>query len=319
MNYDFPEVRPRAGPQDPRALRPGPRKISFSLNGRIWGFPQGLQLVGLYYNTQFFEERGVIYPNVNWTWDDYAVAARKLLTLGSDGRPRIYGGTVTAGYPYTGWSIFRSLGGKAFDETGTRSTLDCPEMRQAVEYMARGVKQWYFICSGGINNLQNIAMGPDQYVRIQALKQLDMPFDVTAIPKGPKGRFNPVVANSWVITKDAPADSQAAAWEWIKYYSSVSVQKRWALYGDAAPPSMTAAKEVFLSPTVSPKGIKDYIVSMQFADWIGNNPVWDEWIFRGWAPVLDQAIRGEMDIAQALAKANHEAQMILDRYYKKAK
>ncbi len=285
-------------------------------NGRIWGFPQGLQLVGLYYNTDMFTAKGLSFPDTTWTWDDYATAARRLVRLSGD-RVEIYGATVQAGYPYTGWSLFRSLGGEPFDKTGTKSTLISDAMRSAIQYMATGVQQRYFLLAGSLSDLRNVAMGLDQYVRVATLRKLGVPFNVTAVPRGPKGRFNPVVANSWVITASASPDAQQAAWKWIEYYSTASVQKRWALFGDAAPSNLSAAREVFLSPEASPSGLRDFILSMQDADWIGNNPVWESWYLGGWAPIIDKAVKGEIGPEEALVQANQAAQVALDRFYKR--
>lgn len=282
---------------------------------RIWGFPQGLQLVGLFYHTERFQNKGLEFPTTNWTWDDFAHVARRLTERSADSI-LVYGATVQAGYPYTGWSLFRGYGGEPFDETGTRSTLISDAMRQTINYMATGAQQEYFLVQSWLDELRNAAMGLDQFVRVESLRQLEVPFNVTAVPKGPKGRFNPVVANSWVITKSASPEAQKAAWQWIEYYSSVPIQKTWALYGDASPANMTAAREVFLDPTSSPSGLRDLIQGMQDADWLGNNPVWENWYLNGWAPIIDRAARGELSPEEALMQANLAAQNALDSFYK---
>ena len=86
---------------------------------RLWGFPQGLQLVGLYYHTERFQNKGLEFPSTSWTWDDFAQAARLLTERSADG-VLVYGAAVQSGYPYTGWSLFRSFGGQAFDDTALR-------------------------------------------------------------------------------------------------------------------------------------------------------------------------------------------------------
>ena len=206
--------------------------------------------------------------------------------------------------------------GEAFDETGTRSTLICDAMRETIRFMTTGVQQEYFIVGGWLNELQNIAMGLDQFVRVESLRQLEAPFNVTAVPKGSKGRFNPVIANSWVITQTASPQSQQAAWQWIEHYSSVPIQKAWALHGDASPANMVAAREVFLDPKASPSGMRDLIHSMQDADWVGNNPVWAAWYIDGWGPIIDRAARGELSPEEAMIQANLAAQNALDSFYK---
>lgn len=283
--------------------------------GKIWGFPQGLQLVGLYYHTSRFEERGVAKPSTEWTWDDFAASARKLTRITSGNVPEYHGAAVSVYHPYSGYSLFRAFGGQPFDSTGTRSTLHSDAMLQAIEFMKAGLQDQSMIL-GGSGELRNVAMGFDQYVARQRMQELGVPFDVTAVPSGPHGRFNPVVANSWVITRSASPQEQDAAWKWIEYYSSPPVQIRWAVTGDAAPANMKAAQEVFLRSDVSPPGLRDYLKSMEDADWLGVNPVWADWYPRGWRIPIEQAVRGEISPTEAMIEADHVAQLALDRYYK---
>lgn len=48
-----------------------------TVNGGIYGLQRDLDLRLLYHNKDFFDEAGILYPDENWTWDDWADAATK--------------------------------------------------------------------------------------------------------------------------------------------------------------------------------------------------------------------------------------------------
>ncbi len=43
-----------------------------------YAVPKDIDTIGLWYNKTMFDEAGIPYPNKDWTWDDYAAAAKKL-------------------------------------------------------------------------------------------------------------------------------------------------------------------------------------------------------------------------------------------------
>jgi len=283
------------------------------VNGRIWGFPQGLQIFGLFYHTERFEHHGVSFPTTNWTWDDFADAASRLFRYDAEGKAVYYGATVQAGHPHTGWALFRSFGGKAFDETGTKSTLDSPAMVQAIEFMKEGVELGYYLNSAPAF-LRTASMGLDNFTTIVTKQQIGIPFDVVPVPRGEAGRFVPVVANSWVVSRQATPDQLDAAWKWIEYYSSSDVQLRWARTGEAAPANMVALREYADSPNGAVSGLREFLLSITDADWIGVMPFYDEW-HQAWTAQVDRGIKGEISPGEAALQANHAAQVVLDRYY----
>ncbi|HEX6972087.1 MAG TPA: extracellular solute-binding protein, partial [Limnochordia bacterium] len=183
-----------------------------------------------------------------------------------------------------------------------------------ISYLADGVTSGYFWYSSDAG-LDKEAMVPMQYWDVAALKELGMPFDVAPLPQGPYGRFAPTVANSWVITRSADPAAQRAAWRWIEYYSSVPVQVKWALEGEAAPANLQAAIEVFQAENVTPAHLSVFVEGMNYVDWIGNNPVWNDWFFTALETNLAKGARGEISPQEAVLQADHAAQVMLDDYY----
>ncbi len=53
-------------------------KITQDTAGNQMGLSNGLNTYGIAYDVDMFKEAGVALPTENWTWDDYAAAARKI-------------------------------------------------------------------------------------------------------------------------------------------------------------------------------------------------------------------------------------------------
>lgn len=68
------------------------------LNNIRFGMPRYVNIMFTWYNKDMFDKAGVKYPDLNWTHDDYAEAARKLTVKDSSGKVQ------TAGLAYPAWS-----------------------------------------------------------------------------------------------------------------------------------------------------------------------------------------------------------------------
>ncbi len=50
----------------------------YTFNGKHYGLPKDFDTVGLWYNKELFDAKGVKYPGASWTWADFNAAAAKL-------------------------------------------------------------------------------------------------------------------------------------------------------------------------------------------------------------------------------------------------
>lgn len=57
-----------------------------TIDGKLYGLQRDLDLRLLYYNKDLLAAAGVAYPADDWTWDDWAAAARKLTEVQPNGR-----------------------------------------------------------------------------------------------------------------------------------------------------------------------------------------------------------------------------------------
>ncbi|HEY8744743.1 MAG TPA: extracellular solute-binding protein, partial [Chloroflexota bacterium] len=104
--------------------------------GKVYGLPDDLNLLGLYYNKDLFDKAGVAYPPTtwgapNWTWQDFEDTARKL-TVTNGGATTQFGADF-AGLDPTGIApVIWSYGGDYLDANWTKSLMDQPAAEAAI-------------------------------------------------------------------------------------------------------------------------------------------------------------------------------------------
>ncbi|EGG32709.1 ABC transporter substrate-binding protein [Paenibacillus sp. HGF5] len=305
--------------------------------GRYWGVPQGIQVGVLFYNKDLFDKAGVAYPTDEWTWEDLKASAAKL-TVDAGGKTAEDSGFDAASvnqfgltfFSITeGWfSVMKSYGGGALDEKAENSIINSPENKQAFEWMVDGMQRGIITDPVDLKSFQsNTAVFPSGsaamrigiYARVQAANEAGLNYDVTLLPKGPDGkRVSPVIANSWVINQKSSDEKAQAAWEWIKYWATEDdVQKQWTELGEAVPVKKSVAEsEVFLKAGEQPANRQAFLDSLEFAQTLDNNAVWEEWVGK-FNENAERAFLGDATVDQALSEADAAVQAVLDDFYKK--
>ncbi len=66
----------------------------FSVDGKLYGLPNGTQTMVMYYNKKMFDDAKIAYPQDGWTWDEFLEDARKLTK--EDGS--VYGYGLSSSY-----------------------------------------------------------------------------------------------------------------------------------------------------------------------------------------------------------------------------
>ncbi len=142
----------------------------YTVEGKLYGLPKDWDLTALWYNKKIFDEKGIEYPNENWTWDDMVEAARKL----TDKSKGIYG---IAARPDTQEGLYNTIpqcGGFIISDDRTKSGYDTPE---AIE----GTQIWLDLIEEGLSpNLEEQA-------------------DISAIEMFKAGKLAMIHAASWNV------------------------------------------------------------------------------------------------------------------------
>lgn len=306
-------------------------------DGKYWGVPQGIQVAVLHYNKDMFDKAGVAYPTEDWTWEDLKTNAAKLTLDASGKTPEESGfdpGNVNQfGLTFfsitEGWfSVMKSYGGGVLDPAGKKSIITSAENKSAFEWMVDGMKKGIITDPVDLKGFQSsmavfpsgsAAMRIGIYARVLAANEAGLNYDVTLLPKGPDGkRVSPVIANSWVINQKSTDAKAQAAWEWVKYWATEDeVQKQWAELGEAVPVKKSVANsDVFLKYSERPANRQAFLDSLEFAETLDVNAVWEEWVGKFNENAL-RAFLGDASIDDALAGADKDVQGVLDDFYLK--
>lgn len=291
-------------------------------NGRIWAFPQGVQSSALFYNKEMFDSAGLRFPDESWTMNDLREAAR-LLTRDSGGRgtPDRFGfraaNQITEGW----YPIIRAFGGSALDDSRRRSRFADRETIDGLEFMTRMIFEDQSSPATGVGG-SNFNWFPQQLVAMQfgiynrtfAANQAGFDYDVTVMPYGPAGRFNPVIVNSWIINAHSDQAKQEAAWAWIKFFAGEKAQTAWADLGEAISINRDVAIATFSRSQAAPDNVMAFVEGLNDSTPLDSSPVWSSWQSAA-TKALDPAFRGNVGIEEAAINADHAIQVILDEYY----
>jgi len=87
----------------------------------------------LYVNTDLLDKAGLSFPEDDWTWDDLLEYGKKL-TNADENQWGILG--ANANPPYWSSSFIHGAGGSVLNEARTECTLDQPEAREALQWLA---------------------------------------------------------------------------------------------------------------------------------------------------------------------------------------
>ena len=161
---------------------------AYTFDGQLYGLPTDLDMGMLFYNKDLFAEAGLPEPTADWTWDDFADAA-KALTSG-EGAEKQYGVDIAAAwgnYPFLS-AVANSYGGDLIDTAAGVPAIDSDAGRKTIELWNRLVVEDQSAPGLGsdasiVNG--NIAMGVyGPWAAYYFLNDVDYDWGVTTLPQG---------------------------------------------------------------------------------------------------------------------------------------
>ncbi|WP_067177895.1 extracellular solute-binding protein [Microtetraspora niveoalba] len=298
-------------------------ELNRDAKGRIYGFPQGAQTPVLFYNKKLFADAKVDAPTADWTYDDLAAAAKKLTKdTNGDGKPDTYGfRAYSPGFTESWWPIIKAFGGDIVTDENRKVVIDSPQSKAALDWMLGAMGKDGFapdyaytqgLGKGVVHTLfatSRVAMSYGIYARTLPAVSAGVDFGVAPMPKGPAGRGNVAIVNSWVVSKAASAAQADAAWKWITFFSGEGPQSKWAELGEAIPINKKAA-----SAALPADRREAFLDSLDAATDLGANAVWSEYT-EALAKRVDEGLSGTSPVDTALATGQKEAQEVIDRFY----
>ncbi|WP_299954115.1 sugar ABC transporter substrate-binding protein [uncultured Modestobacter sp.] len=134
-----------AGDIDP-ANYPEALNELYTLDDVQYGVPKDFDTIGVWVNTQLFEQAGVELPSGDWTWEDFqATAAEISQKLSGQG---VYGAAGGMDGQTTYYNTIFQSGGSVID--GDSSGYDTPETQQGIQFWTD------LIASGGSPSMQQL-------------------------------------------------------------------------------------------------------------------------------------------------------------------
>ena len=210
-----------------------------SVDGKVYGFPNEVDLYALNYNKKLFEEAGISEPPA--TWDELVADAEKLTKRDGDRITQQGFGLISswaAGTVHPWTSLLYSNGGELIDEAG-RPALDTPQALQTFELVENLVGKAKVtdpaMSTADANTtgpyLESFVSGKTAMIIManwweSALKAgMKEAFEDVAtapIPVGPSGDGPHPVSYSWMTVVNGKADDaeQQAAWDFLDYLNS---------------------------------------------------------------------------------------------------
>ncbi|BFU43343.1 extracellular solute-binding protein [Krasilnikovia sp. MM14-A1004] len=217
---------------------------SFTYQGTFYCAPKDFSTLQLVYDVDAFKAAGLERPPT--TWRELAAYAERLT---KPGRP----GFVNNADFYR-WGVFMlQAGAWPTNEARTRMTMDTPEMRAALRYVADGLRGKYFAMASTVGaSWGGEALGKHKAAMtiegnwISGAMATDYPsvhWAAAELPAGPKGKGTLAFSVCFGLTK--ASKHQAEAIDFVKYVTAAEQQVQYTNFGPM--PSRRSAAAQWLS------------------------------------------------------------------------
>lgn len=330
---------PTSNIQDIQGAYPGSVVGGVTVNSKLYGYPNEVDLYALNYNKALFQAAGISSPPA--TWADLVTDAQKLTKRDSSGKITQQGfGVITSwnsGVVHPWLSLVQSDGGQLisanhqpqltsqavqatnqlYSQLINQDKTTDPAMGEAnasttgpyLDNFANGktamiiMANWWesALQSSMGSNFQNVATAP--------------------IPVGPNGDTSHAVSYTWsdVVSAHASSDQQAAAWKFLQWLNGPQSGKNGSsamgdiLMGQGILPSRTSDQQAHQS-TLSSPFIQTYVnelkTSESFPITLGGDQI---------TTTLQKSIEsfeyGQATPQQAMSQAQSQISQILSQYY----
>jgi multiple sugar transport system substrate-binding protein len=289
---------------------------------KLYGIPQNLSSLVVYYNTDLFDKANLPYPKNDWTWDDFVRTAKALTKdTNGDGIPEQYGlGTDAVVFRMAPF-IWQN-GGDLVDnpEEPTRLTLNAPATRAALEWFmefqtkhkvvphrvqeqARNSESRFM--DGTLAMYLNSRRGVPTYRDIKTFG-----WDVAPLPRG-KERVGLLHSDAFFMASGS--NNKPAAWAFIEYASSVEGQTILARSGRTVPSLKSVAQSsAFLNPNEKPKSNRVFLDVIPYIRAVPLMQTWAE-IEALVSEDIERAYHGDTTLERAIQTATERTRRLFAR------
>jgi multiple sugar transport system substrate-binding protein len=223
---------------------------TFRIGGKQYGLPWNGGMLMIFYNRTLFREAGLPDPPPrDWTREQWLEYCHRL-TRDEDGDGRIdqFGTQVNPHYMYSLMPWIWMFGGDTVDPAMKRCTLDTPAGRQTLSFLRDLIYKEHvaprsneFTGMGGnvMFMTGRVGMVMDGVWAMPFMRQTDIDWDVTFLPRGPAGRFS---RGTWDgVAMYRKSAHKEEAWRFIRFITGERGQYYVAHTGRAIPPRKSQA------------------------------------------------------------------------------
>lgn len=217
------------------------------LDGTQYAVPMQVQTFYLYWNKDLFEAAGLDPEKPPVTWDEVMEIAPKL----ADPENNVSGFLVPDNIGNVLFSWILSNGGTVLNDDYTESTINSPENLEVLT-----AAQDVVLEQGGPTVISNpeifnllyagqLGMAVAPPFVVSGLQTNEINFGVTSIPQKTESAEKTAVAEavSFVVPKTTDESKLDAIYEFVKYWNSTEIAKRWALEAGFPPYLKSAAED----------------------------------------------------------------------------
>jgi multiple sugar transport system substrate-binding protein len=207
-------------------------RAAATVDGKLVGLPALVDNLALVYNKKMFAQAGISPPTASWTWQDFQNAALKLTDPAKKqfGWAYVADGSEDTVWRY--WALLWQAGGQILTPDGQKSAFNSPAGVKALTFIqSLAQKHAIYNDNGNQNYLGLFSSGHVGMLYtgpwdLSQIRDGGAPYGVQILP-GDQNHQTISGPDNWVMFDNGDARKQAA-WEFLKWLSSPSIDLRWA-------------------------------------------------------------------------------------------
>lgn len=243
-----------------------PRSLldQYTYNKQLYTLPKDFDTVGLFYNKEMFQQKGIPFPDETWDWNKFLDAAKKL----TDTSKGVWG-IAAQQYSRVYYTFIYQNGGYVISDDKKTSGFDKPETIEALKFwtdlihvhkVSPTLAQMTETDPLKMFSSGKTAMyidGSYQMLRLVQNEYIKDKFDVAVLPKGKK-QATTIHGLANVIS--AKTKYPQEAWEFVKFLGSKDAQQIQASTGSVIP-SYNNMQDIFVKayPKYNAKAFLDML------------------------------------------------------------
>lgn len=221
-----------------------PLRETFTYEGKQYCVPKDFSTLALQINTDAWTKAGLTDADVPKNWDQLTTVAKKLTTGDQVGLG------ISTGIDRVGAFVVQN-GGWWVNEDGSKATGSNPEVREALAYVQKNVKEGQFQFANQLDSgwggeafgTGKAAMTIEGNWIKGALEKdyADLKYKTVELPEGPKGKGTLSFTVCWGVATDSKAQAQAV--DLVKSLTTVEQQMAFADAFGVIPSRQSAAEQ----------------------------------------------------------------------------